>query len=194
MSFNASRSLPSSSSCCSPPSYAPGPTIARPETPFQYRAFHQIRVIDGDTIAFAFDLGFNSTSVTARTRLYRTDTPELRSRQQRAAARVAKAVTMNWMADNFHHMVVHSFDQGKYAGRYIGDIYSWRSEQWLSDHLVAVGVAKHRPKNTTRRYAWTPKQLASMVRKAEKLSAAYLLDLSYNAVRDGGHVLEPSSV
>ena len=102
-----------------------------------------LRVIDGDTIDAAVDLGFY-THRNIRVRLHGIDTPETRTRDAEEKKRgfAAKAVLVK-MLNDADRVILKSHGIGKF-GRCLGEIFVEKNEQKISvaDTLIAQGFAK----------------------------------------------------
>jgi micrococcal nuclease len=107
---------------------------------YEYRA-KVIRVVDGDTIAFAVDLGLD-VSVNLTVRLIGVNCPEMKG-DTRLQGRMAKAFTSDWMGfhgdfiDGERWVSLHTHkDKREKYGRYLGEIYS--NSRCLNEDLVAA--------------------------------------------------------
>lgn len=87
---------------------------------YKYKA-KLIRVVDGDTVDFMVDLGFNVWSK-QRIRLFGINTPEVRTRnkKEKEAGLRAKAYVQNMLKDA--EIEIKAYEKGKY-GKYLADIY-----------------------------------------------------------------------
>ena len=101
------------------------------------------RVIDGDTIDVAIDLGWGLT-IGERVRLAEIDTPEIRTRDlaEKAGGLAAKQFAEDWF-EGCSALVLHShkFGSGKY-GRTIGDFWRPGDPVSLVEALRTAGHAK----------------------------------------------------
>ncbi len=101
-----------------------------------------LKVVDGDTVDFMFDLGFN-IKIKLRIRLARINTPELRGKEKKAGLAAKKFVRD--MLESAQEIIVKTTKQGKY-GRYLGEIYykveGDNSKFNLNDLLLEDGYAK----------------------------------------------------
>ena len=101
---------------------------------YEYKA-KVIRVIDGDTIAFAVDLGCDVT-VNLTVRLANVDCPEAGSQ----AYHDARLFTLNWLSAAGDHVMLHTIkDKREKYGRYLGEVYGIGKH--LNADLVAEGHA-----------------------------------------------------
>ena len=105
---------------------------------YEYNA-KVINIVDGDTIDAEVDLGFGVFS-RQRFRLARVDTPELRSknRAERSQAKVAKALSNNWLKKFDFIVIVRSKKVGKF-GRWIAEITDPFDNSSLNDMLIEKG-------------------------------------------------------
>ncbi len=115
--------------------------------PYAYR-FAVTKVIDGDTVEGAVDLGFSMKLEDQRFRLLRVDAPE-RKGETRAAGDRAKAFTERWLADRTN-VVIRSRQRDKQHaqkdnfGRYLIEIFGddeGGRQQCLNDALLESGNA-----------------------------------------------------
>lgn len=107
-------------------------------TDFQWQYFAQvIRVIDGDTVVAAVDLGFN-VKLRHHFRLARINTPELNSPDPgtRAKAQAAKEELARLVLDQPVKLVSIK-DRGDKYGRYLCELYV--NEVNINDELVRLG-------------------------------------------------------
>ncbi len=100
------------------------------------------RVIDGDTIDFSIDFGFNISQI-HRIRLLRIDTPELNSPDEtiRAQALAAKEVLIKEVM--FKELILETVKSDSF-GRYLAEVYYTGLDEVphnLSDELLAKGFA-----------------------------------------------------
>ena len=95
------------------------------------------RVIDGDTIKAAIDLGFGIVYQPNSLRLAGIDCPELRKDGEKALA--AKKYVEDAVLNK--EVSLKSLKTGKY-GRYLVFIYQEGKKQSLNDELVEKGLAK----------------------------------------------------
>lgn len=90
---------------------------------YEYRC-KVIRVIDGDTLALAVDLGCDVT-VNMTVRLYGINCPEMHG-ESKAAGEAARAFTRLWvmgMADADEWLILRTYkDKREKYGRYLGTI------------------------------------------------------------------------
>ena len=103
-----------------------------------------LRVIDGDTIDAAVDLGF-FTHRNIRIRLYGIDTPETRTRDAEEKKRgfAAKAV-LTKMLNDADRIILKSHGIGKF-GRCLGEIFVERGDNpriSVADTLISQGFGK----------------------------------------------------
>ena len=81
-----------------------------------------VRVVDGDTVDFRIDLGWN-LSMVERCRLLDVDTPEIRGRE-RPQGLEYKEFVINWLsAYEYYWIRSRKYKSGKY-GRTLTDIYN----------------------------------------------------------------------
>jgi micrococcal nuclease len=113
-----------------------------------YRAFG-LRAVDGDTLDLLIDLGFSEYR-TERVRLARVNTPELSSTDihEASLARAAKAETVRLTEGRV--LTIKSAKPNLALdpyGRWIAEVWVMvrGHELWLSDHLLAQGLAKPYP-------------------------------------------------
>jgi len=111
---------------------------------FEYQAYVK-RVIDGDTIEVAVDLGFKITMETP-VRLYGINAPESNSSvpEERKKARAAK----DFLEDRILSKVVRiqSVKPKDKYGRWLATIFVIGREleqESINDQLVKIGLAKH---------------------------------------------------
>lgn len=110
---------------------------------FEYQAYVK-RVIDGDTIEVAVDLGFRMTMDTP-VRLYGINAPEMNS--QVASERSKAMAAKEFLEDRILSRIVRiksSKPKDKY-GRWLATIYIIGRDldgESINDHLVRVGLAK----------------------------------------------------
>ena len=104
--------------------------------PYTYKC-QAIKVIDGDTIDVAIDLGFGLIKQ-ERIRLYGIDTPELRSSdfEEKRRANLAKDRLIQLTREE---MVIKTYKKGKY-GRYLGTLECRHGI--INDILIEEGYAK----------------------------------------------------
>lgn len=103
-----------------------------------YKA-HVVRVVDGDTIDVAIDLGFN-VSIKERLRLARINAPEiygvkkesLEYKQGMKSTQRVKELVEN------KDVIIETSKKGKY-GRYIAEV--WVEGESVSDILLSEGLA-----------------------------------------------------
>ena len=102
-----------------------------------------LRIIDGDTIDAAVDLGF-FTHRNIRVRLYGIDTPEVRTRDAEEKKRgfAAKAMLTKLLNDA-DKVIMKSHGIGKF-GRCLGEIFVEKGEQTIniSETLIAQGFGE----------------------------------------------------
>ena len=110
-----------------------------------------LRVIDGDTVEFLVDVGFDMFTK-QKFRLLAIDTPEVfgvkKGSEEYALGKLASAFTANWFVENGSHVVIQSFSAqrelrtGKY-GRWLAYIYpQGESTEHLNGALLAAGHVK----------------------------------------------------
>lgn len=110
---------------------------------YEYRA-RVIRVIDGDTIYLAVDLGCD-VSINLTVRLHGVNCPEMKG-DTRTQGGMAKAFTKDWLQEHASAtqftqnvtLVTYKDKREKY-GRYLGDIYA--DGRHLNADLVEAGHA-----------------------------------------------------
>lgn len=98
---------------------------------YVYRA-KLVKIIDGDTIDFALDLGFH-THIVVRTRLLDVDAPEVRGSEKPMGLQVKSLVIgffEKWKGDP---ITVETRKTGKY-GRWLSRI--WVGDTYLNDLIV----------------------------------------------------------
>ena len=103
-----------------------------------------LRIIDGDTIDAAVDLGFY-THRNIRVRLYGIDTPETRTRDAEEKKRgfAAKAM-LTKMLNAADRIILKSHGVGKF-GRCLGELFTEREgypRTSVSETLIAQGFGK----------------------------------------------------
>jgi len=102
-----------------------------------------VRVVDGDTIDLAIDLGFD-VWVRERVRLAGVDAYESRTRDlvEKAKGLRATGFVEQWCAGHGMQVMLHStnFATGKF-GRILGVIYDLSGSDCLNDTLIAEGHA-----------------------------------------------------
>ena len=110
---------------------------------YTYRVASMDRVVDGDTIDFTIDLGFN-VFTKQRVRLAGVDTPELRGGtiESKAKAREAKNRVIQLLSEGEIFITTEKDKTGKY-GRYLGRIFIVINENEfeLGEVLLNEGLA-----------------------------------------------------
>lgn len=94
-----------------------------------------IKVVDGDTVRMAIDLGFN-TARTENLRLWGIDSPELRG-ESRIEGLKAKEFLSSLLWER-NDIWIQSFKTDKY-GRYVAKI--WRGLMFINETMVENGHA-----------------------------------------------------
>lgn len=99
------------------------------------------RVVDGDTLDLVCDMGFRVTSH-QRVRLRGVDTAEVygvtRTSEEYAAGRAHSEFVSEWLSGGegeYPYTLRTEKRTGKY-GRWLGNIYCPRRDQWLTDALA----------------------------------------------------------
>jgi len=95
-----------------------------------------VKVVDGDTLDFMVDLGFN-ISHKVRVRLYGVNTPELKSGSE--DAKVAKQFTTLWLAACSDLTVETIKDKSDKYGRFLAKV--WDGDKCLNTDLLVKGLA-----------------------------------------------------
>lgn len=98
------------------------------------------RVIDGDTIDCAVDLGFN-TFTKERFRLYGIDTPEKTSKIASVKELAMKA--SKFLSDTLtgKTVTIESVEKDKY-GRWLAKVYLTTDAPTINEQLITLGMAK----------------------------------------------------
>lgn len=104
---------------------------------YRYKAM-VLRVIDGDTIKVAIDLGFNMIRQT-RIRLAGIDCVELKDKNNLEKALAAKKYTEDRLLNK--EVMLKSLKPGKYHDRYIAFIYLDGEKESFNDKMVKDGYA-----------------------------------------------------
>lgn len=121
-----------------------------PHVTYTYKVLELVKVVDGDTIDVALDLGFGLANGTSgaplRLRLARIDTPEMnaKSASVRKKARAATEAVKNYLA--FSYAMRVQTTKSDSFGRYLAEVWfktSYR-KPWinLSNYLLEKGHAK----------------------------------------------------
>jgi endonuclease YncB( thermonuclease family) len=101
---------------------------------FQYKCV-MTRVLDGDTMEFFVDLGFDSW-IKSKFRIAHVDTPELKTPQ----GKQVKSVVESWFS-LAGELTLNSLGMDKY-GRWLAEVYSAKYGQtlnsWLLDNSYAT--------------------------------------------------------
>lgn len=98
-----------------------------------------VKVVDGDTVDAAVDLGFYVTT-TVRFRLYGIDTAEVNDKDptQRVLAQQAKQFTTEKLLDK--QVVMQTYKTDKY-GRWLAEIYLPTEEKSVNAQLLEANLA-----------------------------------------------------
>ena len=106
---------------------------------YEYRVKSVDRIVDGDTIDVSIDLGFDLTKK-ERVRVAGVDTPEIRTRNDRAKmlGYDATAFAESWFSAATTDLIVRTEKDGKF-GRMLGWFY--RGEECYNHRLVDEGYA-----------------------------------------------------
>ena len=107
---------------------------------YQYKA-RLLRVVDGDTIDFILDLGFD-VSIKERVRLKGLDTPEIRTKDlnEKELGFKAKKFVEDMFQDKGNDVIIETeYRRGKY-GRTIGTI-TFQDDTVLNEMLITEGHA-----------------------------------------------------
>ena len=96
-----------------------------------------IKVVDGDTVDIAVDLGFGVKMI-QRFRLYSINAPEMRG-EDRALGKAAKQFLTELIIDKPIMVKTYKDEQGKY-GRYLADLYTVDME-CINEIMVKNGHA-----------------------------------------------------
>jgi micrococcal nuclease len=98
-----------------------------------------LNVVDGDTVDFAVDLGFDTT-LNVRVRLNGVDTPEIHSKliENRVRAQSAKKFVSDAILNK--QVVLKTYKVDKY-GRYLADIFVNDNPVSINEQLIAAGHA-----------------------------------------------------
>lgn len=95
-----------------------------------------MKVVDGDTVDFTVDLGFN-ISHKVRVRLYGVNTPELKSGSD--DAKLAKKFAQSWL-DSASDLTIETFkDSSDKYGRFLAKVYD--GDRCLNADLLTKGLA-----------------------------------------------------
>ena len=122
------------------------------------------RVVDGDNVECRLDQGFNC-SIVSSCRIVGLDAPEKHSDAGKAVTKLLGKILL-WKKD----LRSVSVKKGKFAGRYIGDLYvgnygSFYPVGWkLSEFLLENGLAK--PYQGGKKEKWTEEELQGVEVKA----------------------------
>lgn len=110
--------------------------------PFVYR-FRPLRVVDGDTIVGAIDLGLKLTVEAEHVRLFGVDAPEIRGRDRDpVAGPAAKAFVEQWIEVGSDFVLdSREFRPHDNFGRVLGDLYRSGDDVSLNEALFAAGYA-----------------------------------------------------
>tara|TARA_B100001093_G_C26662049_1_gene942269 strand:- start:202 stop:603 length:402 start_codon:yes stop_codon:yes gene_type:complete len=96
-----------------------------------------VKIVDGDTIDVAVDLGFDTwiRGSGGRIRLYGVDTPESRTRdkKEKQYGLAAKSFVEQFF-EGAEEIILKTWEKGKY-GRYLGDFQA--KNKWLCAELLA---------------------------------------------------------
>ena len=126
-------------------------------------------VYDGDTVKAVIDQGWVTTKGFS-IRVDGIDTPEVRTRNKlhKAAGLCAKALVAHWMSDQVDLMFA-STSRDKYAGRAVGQIYSFNDpdatlSRWL---LAQEDVVK--PYKGKRKLPWSDAELKRCIETCREI-------------------------
>src|SRR4051812_39301582 len=113
---------------------------------YEYRA-KALRVVDGDTLYLAVDMGLETTRI-LEVRLYGINCPELHG-ESRVQGGQAKAYTSDWVANHATAegwLLLHTIkDKKEKYGRYLALIFDGDGEELcLNDQLVEDGHAVYK--------------------------------------------------
>jgi micrococcal nuclease len=118
------------------------------ENLYLYRVKNFVKIVDGDTVDFLIDLGFNVT-LTQRFRLAGINTPELRSGTaiEKESGRLASKFFEDWVLEGIsagRQLYVWSRYKDKY-GRFVGELFSVSKEndyvRNYSEDVLEAGLA-----------------------------------------------------
>ena len=99
-----------------------------------------LKIVDGDTIDCAVDLGFN-TYVKERFRLYGIDTPEKNSKDPVLRDSAIAATQFVKTAIDGKNILIDSTGKDKY-GRWLAKVYVELGQPTINEQLVSLGLAK----------------------------------------------------
>lgn len=101
------------------------------------------RVIDGDTIDFIIDLGFD-VSIKIRIRLSRINAYEVKGKEKKKGLKAKRYV--NWILKRADAIEIQTERKRGKFDRYIGEVMALHRNNWfcLNDRLVDKKLAKYR--------------------------------------------------
>lgn len=130
-------------------------------------------VIDGDSVRVWLDCGWNQT-FNKICRISGCDTPERYTASGRAVTQVVRL----WCQRSDNQMYARSTDQGKYQGRFVGDVFFVDNQGDLDGDTLGGFLQKH---GLCKTYegglrTWTQGELLEIEERANKLAESWGLD------------------
>lgn len=130
--------------------------------PFQRFVFPVLAysVLDGDSVRVTLDRGWRDT-LQLVCRLHGIDAPP---KDERAGS-LCRDCTERWLSKiDAGDLFAVSHGQGKYSGRFLGELHDWRTEEGLAKWLLRNGLV--RPYDGGTKEPWRESDLRTICRRA----------------------------